>query len=102
MKIQIVSDLHLESASQRDWIKRNPLEVVGDILVLAGDIGSWKDVKELEEEEFISWATSHYKYVLMIHGNHSFMVQATSVLLRMVSSRRSMIISTMGLYVCRP
>lgn len=72
MKIQIVSDLHLESASQREWIKRNPLEVVGDILVLAGDIGSWKDVKELEEEEFILWATSHYKYVLMIHGNHSF------------------------------
>ena len=34
MKIQYASDLHLEFSDNASYIKYNPLEVVGDILVL--------------------------------------------------------------------
>ena len=37
MKIQFVSDLHLEFADNRAYLKEHPLEVTGDILLLAGD-----------------------------------------------------------------
>jgi len=39
MKIQYASELHLESRTNRDYLKNNPLLTDGDILVLAGEIG---------------------------------------------------------------
>lgn len=39
MKIQFVSDLHLEFNENRVWLENHPLEVTGDILLIAGDSG---------------------------------------------------------------
>lgn len=38
MKIQYASDLHLELSRNSRWLKNNPLNVTGNILVLAEDI----------------------------------------------------------------
>lgn len=39
MRIQYASDIHLEFADNWRYLKDNPLQVTGDILILAGDIG---------------------------------------------------------------
>jgi len=44
MKIQYASDLHLEFSDNWSYLKKNPIKVVGDILVLVGDIGYLGDM----------------------------------------------------------
>ena len=39
MVVQYASDLHLEFSDNWNYLKQNPIQPVGDILILAGDIG---------------------------------------------------------------
>jgi len=67
MKIQYASDLHLEFRANREWLRENPLEVAGDILLLAGDVMHIEDCAW-----FWDWAGKNYKHVLAVPGNHEF------------------------------
>lgn len=67
MKIQYASDLHLEFRANYEWLRENPLEVTGDVLLLAGDIMYIEDV-----DLFWQWARDNYKQVLAVPGNHEF------------------------------
>lgn len=76
MRIQYVSDLHLEFPQNRQWIAKHPLEVTGDILLVAGD-SAYLDLPESGNDtysayKFWDWASEHYKQVIVCFGNHDF------------------------------
>ena len=71
MKIQYMSDLHLEFSDNSRWLKHNELPVTGDVLVLAGDIFYLKnEVAPLAN--FWKWASENYRQVLIVPGNHEY------------------------------
>lgn len=71
MKIQYASDLHLEFADNWRYLKENPLQVTGDILVLSGDIGYLGD-ENYSKHPFWDWASENYQQVIVCMGNHEF------------------------------
>lgn len=71
MKIQFASDFHLEFKDNTHYLAENPLEVVGDILVLAGDIMLFGD-KSLSEHPFWDWCSDHYSHTFIVPGNHEY------------------------------
>lgn len=76
LKIQFVSDLHLEFNENRVWLENHPLEVTGDILLVAGDT-AYLDVPEsgrgsYSQYKFWDWASEHYQQVIVCLGNHDF------------------------------
>ena len=70
MKIQYASDLHLELPRNSRWIKNNPLNVSGDILVLAGDIADLGT--DCTNNPFWSWCADNYEQTLIVPGNHEY------------------------------
>lgn len=71
MKIQFASDLHLELAENSRYLKHNPLEVTGDILLLAGDT-IYLGVGPLMKHPFWQWAADNYEQVIAVSGNHEY------------------------------
>ena len=71
MKIQYASDLHLEFSSNSKFLKKNPLKVTGEVLILAGDIHVLNSYGFLNNP-FWDWASKNYKQVIIAYGNHEF------------------------------
>ena len=71
MKIQYASDLHLEMSVNRRYMQNVPFDVVGDVLVLAGDIGYLCD-KTMPCPKFWEWVSANYRKVLIVPGNHEY------------------------------
>lgn len=70
LKIQYVSDLHLEFPENAAYLAQHPLQVAGDILVLAGDIAYLGE--DYAKHSFWNWASEHYSHVAVIPRNHEF------------------------------
>ncbi len=70
MRIQYASDLHLEFVTNRNYLRLFPMEVTGDILVLAGDIQYLK--VGYVADPFWDWASANYQQVIVAFGNHEF------------------------------
>ncbi|MEN8119241.1 MAG: metallophosphoesterase [Bacteroidota bacterium] len=73
MKVQYCSDLHLEFDSNADYIKRNPIKPVGDIIILAGDITYLNFYFDRQtEKDFINYLSDNFQSVYLMVGNHEF------------------------------
>ena len=67
--IQFVSDLHLEFPDNRAWLAAHPLEVMGDILLIAGDT-AYLDLPDSRRDtysaySFWDWASRNYRQVIV-------------------------------------
>lgn len=71
MKIQFLSDLHLEFTDNYNYLKTNPIQVTGEVLLLAGDIGYLND-DNYQNHPFWNWASKNYEQVIVLPGNHEF------------------------------
>ena len=71
MKIQYASDLHLEFRDNSRYLRDNPIIPVGDILLLAGDIGYLGD-DNYSKHPFWQWASDNFRQTLIVPGNHEF------------------------------
>lgn len=71
MTLQYASDLHLEFGENSSWLKKNPLKPVGDVLILAGDIGYIGD-DNYNKHPFWNWASDNFLRTIVIPGNHEF------------------------------
>lgn len=69
MKIQYASDLHLEFTDNYNYLKMNPLKPLGDVLILAGDIGYLND-DNYNKHPFWDWASDNFRQVIVTVGNH--------------------------------
>ena len=71
MKVQYASDLHLEFPQNSRYLREHPLEIKGDILILAGDILVLNS-ETFSNEPFWDWASKNYQQVIVCFGNHEF------------------------------
>jgi len=70
LKIQYLSDLHLEKTLNSEYFHNNPIEKIGDILILAGDVTKYSNL--FYADEFFDDISKKFDQVFMVPGNHEY------------------------------
>lgn len=68
--IQYCSDLHLEFSLNAQFIKKYPLEIKGDILLLAGDVVPFAEMDA--HKDFFDFVADNYEHTYWVPGNHEY------------------------------
>ena len=72
MLIQYCSDLHLEFEDNLNWLDNNPIERVGDILIIAGDFCPFVNLSRNIYKSEVADLCRGFEKVFWIPGNHEY------------------------------
>ena len=70
MNVQYCSDLHIEFKENKAFLKANPIQAVGDILLIAGDLVPFSAMDK--HNDFFNFCADNFEQTYWVPGNHEY------------------------------